>query len=327
MSKAHLAHSRHMRPVFWIAGLAFALLPIFFATGYGGNGVASAEAGRGADSRGAQKRASLRIHGTNGYEISIVISNQGGSVVASKGHTAALYSTRRSRVKGRHYEASFGRFGKIAIQFEPGARQPGTCSPRHAVVSPGTFSGTIKFHGETLFTEVLATTAPGAVIGPSCSRAAQTNRGTVTHRRSGGHTSGPSVHALTIEKGDVVQFRAGGDAIRAIHGWESGVGIPLGLSSLTAKPTGFSAISLGHKFGVRIVRLAAAATAEGAVSVSGAGELTARPSAPFAGVGQMAVCRPGSWHGDIRVQFPGKEMRLASPGTLAVVKPSPANCA
>jgi hypothetical protein len=327
MSKAHLAQSRHIGPAFWIAGLALGILLFFFAIGYGGNGVASAEAGREVGSKTAQTRASLKIYGTHGYEVSIAISNQGGSVVASMGHTAALYSTRQSQREGRHYQARFGKFGRINMQFDPDAGQHNTCSQDHGVVSVGTFSGTIQFHGEESFTKVFATRVSGTVIRPSCSRATQTNGGNVTNKKTGRRTSGPSLHALTVEKGDVVQFHAGADAIRAISGWETGVGIPLGLSSLRGKPEGFSAISLGHKFGVQIVRFAAAATTKDALSISGAGKLIARPSAPFAGVGHMNICHPASWHGDIRVQFPGREARLAGTRTLAVVKPSPANCA
>lgn len=323
MLKAHFMLGHSARVVPW----ALALGALFFLmTTYSGQSLASVESKRKANAEAVPKRANFKLTGANGYAVSVTISNQGSTIVASKGHTAALYSARWSRVKEGNYEASFSKFGHINVHFDRNARRAVACSRHPLATQAGTFSGVIKFQGEAKFTVVSAKTAPGVVASADCKSLARANRVEVVSQ-AGKPASSFSLHALTVEKGSVVEFYAGSNAIQSMSGWENKVGVPLGLDALKHRAVGFSAVSFGRKYGVRIVRLAAAASPGNAFLILTSGKLTARPSAPFAGIGQMAVCRPGSWHGDIRIQFPGREMKLAGARTLAVVKPTPKNCA
>jgi hypothetical protein len=276
----------------------------------------------------AERGAILAVHGTNGYFIQIRMSSKAALVIASRGHRAALYETERARVSDEQFMADFGNFGTIKIAFSPSASRPQT----HSIgcggserSQAGRFVGKIVFRGEASFTVVNLNKADGTAI----TRQRRSTRRTCKREYPDNQRPGEArskryeLEGTIFGPRSVVGFEVGAKALKTLRGWQDGVGVPLGLDALERAPTRMSAISLERRFGVPIVRLAAASSQDRLLAGQGS-MLLIKSRRPFFGSARINTCRPRSLLGDFGVAFPGKEIVLA--GHPAFVVPSPAGC-
>lgn len=313
-------------------GLAFAALFLVFAGISGQAIIATADqTAKNAlsASRSAERdvEAQFSVPASHGYRITISISRKGALLVARRGHTAALYSPYTARAKGDQFEATFGRLGKVRVHFresqsKSGAAGPLACSAGKKSIG-GVFRGEIRFRGEMGFTKTDETRALGAIELP---------------RRRGGKgcdimhgdgwtpssTSANGKYRLTgffLGGRKSVRFAGGPGAIAEVIGWERRVGVPLGLAAVAKQPVPFTAVSLKREFGLQVVRLAAAGGEEEALAIGQDNMAQVNPPAPFAGRGQMNICRLTSWRGDLTVHFPGENVLLTAPTFWVAIKP------
>jgi hypothetical protein len=269
--------------------------------------------------RAVEEVAHFKVAATNGYSAWVTISNGRASVLLSKGHTAALYGTDRSVTSQDSYNASFRGLGKVMVRFHP---RPGSAySCRDELFErPGWFTGRIRFRGERNYTRVSGARVNGAVSVRSCGKKASTNQSKKTQ------SAKFEVKSLTVGKREGIEFRAGLDALKEVYAWESVVGIPLGLSSIDAFPVAFSAVSVGLEQGVKVVRIAVAGGSDRTFEVSSDQYARVAPGMPFTGAGVMDGCRPSSWQGNLKVRFPGREIRLAGSRSLATFESALLKC-
>ncbi len=275
-----------------------------------------------------ERGAVLTVHGANGYSIEIRISSQAALVIASKGHRAALYETERARVSDEQFMADFGNFGAIRLAFSPSASRPQT----HSIGCNGLersqlghFAGRIVFRGDARFTAVNLNEADGTVVTRQRrgARRACKREHTANQRVGEARSKRYELEGTIFGPRSFVGFEVGAKALKTLRGWQDGVGVPLGLDALERAPTRMSAISLERRFGVRIIRLAAASSQDRLL----AGQdnmLVIKSRRPFFGSARINTCRPRSLLGDFGVAFPGKEIALA--GHPAFVVPSPPGC-
>jgi hypothetical protein len=279
--------------------------------------------------------ARITVPGTDGYRIEVGVSAVEAWLIASKGHSAALYSAQHSTIRHDVFRAQFGRLGKVSLRFS-GSRAKdgaprGTC--RHsASVQRGRFYGLVVFRGEGNFTRLKRRAAYGTVrtLGEG---------NTQSHCRLGGPAKGAvmqsakvapqyELRSVMFTRDGFVQFFAGPRAIGEIQGWERNVGIPLGLPPLEKRSQGFSALAFETKAkaGMRIVRLAAAAGPKASFMADPAKLLSMMPPSPFAGTGQIELCPPSSLLGSLKVLFPGKAVSLTGQQWGTLVSPIPSGC-
>jgi hypothetical protein len=122
--------------------------------------------------------AEFTLRASNGY--TIMVSGDPGSagrseveLTATRGNASAEY-TARGTVTRTGLRASFGRLGRVSLNFRPSGkvrrvRVPKTCfKERPPVVTSwlGTFVGTIRFRGEMGYTAVSAHSAKGGIGDP-----------------------------------------------------------------------------------------------------------------------------------------------------------------
>jgi hypothetical protein len=138
--------------------------------------------------------------------------------------------------------------------------------------------------------------------------------------------TGYGVKAIQAGGNAIVVFSAGRKSIAEFQGWESRVGIPLGLRSIANHGIPFTALSAGRRHGIQIIRLAAAAGPKSALSVAADG-LSAKvtPPAPFGGYARIAPCSAKKWSGNLRVSFPGLRQPLTGHDSGEKLSPQP-NC-
>jgi hypothetical protein len=273
--------------------------------------------------------AQITVPGTHGFRIEIKVSAAKAELMASKGHVANFYSTEHSAVRHGVFWARFGGLGEVSLRFVASRRgdrtNGGGCS-----VQPGKFYGQISFRGESKFTQLRRKAARGAVLIGGVSdpesdcHAGRPAQGPPMPRPEGGESE---LRSVIFRRDGFVRFYAGPHAVDQIQGWETGVGIPLGLPLIEKRPQAFSALSIETRnTGLRIVRLAAAGGPLKTFMATPDNVLTLTPPAPFFGTGQMEVCRPGSWEGTLKVVFPGKEVVLAGHQSAAAISPPSSSC-
>jgi hypothetical protein len=280
---------------------------------------------------GRKVEASFTVKGTHRYRVAVLITGKGAQVVASKAHTAVLYSTSQSRITANGFQANFGGLGRINVEFHlngpqvHGAASTG-CNARDG--QHGVFIGKIRFHGESNFTSVVKRRANGEVseLGQSGGSCGSRDR-PIIGATSSHSSTGYGVKAVLEGNNGFVVFSAGQKSIGEFKSWESRVGIPLGLRSIAKHGVPFTALSVERRSGMQIVRLAAAVGAKSALSVPADG-LSARvtPPAPFAGYAQIEPCSMNRWSGSLRVSFPGRRQSLTGRDIGEKLLPQP-NCA
>ncbi len=118
--------------------------------------------------------ASMRLEGSNGYPIDLQVSDGFSTIAVSepgeRGINGATseYVVFGGRAGVDEAEADFGRFGKVAVRFVPSGKvkrwpMPEACEGKPKFIRYGAFVGTIRFRGETGYTEVDVHRARGTV--------------------------------------------------------------------------------------------------------------------------------------------------------------------
>jgi hypothetical protein len=262
--------------------------------------------------------ARFTVKGKHRYRIAITISRAGASLIASKGHTAALYHSDLTQSSGAMFRAQFSGLGKIAVTFTPSRtalRPPlrGSCASSTAG-RPGVFVGTIRFRGEGGYTSVDLHRARGAVKQEDSKRHNCNGRlfsGRPTSRVSA-EKSGLGMKVVSVDRGKLIFFSAGRQSISEFRGWETEVGVPLGLRAIASgQGVPFTTVSIERRRAVRIIRLAAAAGPKRTLlRVEGGLAASASPPAPFSGTALLSPCSLKQWQGDLSVAFPGRSQAL-----------------
>jgi len=281
--------------------------------------------GRSTETRSVREGAQtiLRVPGSNGYTITIRGSAKSVKLVATKGHSAAVYDTARSLSDSYDLEASFGRFGMIAAKFVPQGNLTDENLPDHCRTSVGSlgkfghFLGRIEFHGEEGFTEVKADHARGfAIPGRRLVCKRQTGG---AHEEMQGPRRRPSLVSFTFPVKGSTTFWAGRNAFSRIDI----PGVSLKLGTLPKKGIAFSAKSLASKDGVGITRVTATrGPLESFVIADATAKLS--PPFPFSGIGKFDSCKV-RWFGSLSVALPGDRIRRltrSDVGNLTVLKPT-----
>jgi hypothetical protein len=260
----------------------------------------------------------FKIAATQGYDATVSVSKGRAEILLRRGHSAALYTTERSAVSNDFYKAVFPGLGRVAVHFHP--RLGGVLKCRGGSFEHrGSFTGRIQFRGERNYTRINSTRANGALVSRFCKIAP-------THPVTEAQAVKFKLSSLTVGRHEVVEFLAGLGAIKEIESWESADGIPLGLHALEAAPVTFSAVSLGIRHGVKVVRIAAAGGPRSSFSLTSDRYARVKPSKPFVGSGEMDGCRLSSWRGSLKVRFPGREIRLAGSQSIATLEPPSLGC-
>ena len=257
------------------------------------------------------------LHGSNGYRFVVSGVNGRASLVASRGHTAAIYISSRVKVARRELTAKFGHLGVVSVRFHPSGRlrareladTSSGCSgnPRKVVDQLGTFVGEIRFRGEEGFAEVAASHATGRA-GPiqrqSCKRRTSSSKSQLARTRVTRRIK-PRLRAIAPVGRDLLDFRAGRGAISSLGALTSGVDLSAG--NLPEGGVPFSVVSIERKQAMQIARVA---IAKGGVSSFRRGErmtaATVSPPLPFSGVGHFRSCPERAWSGSLSVSLPGK---------------------
>jgi hypothetical protein len=276
--------------------------------------------------------ARLSVAGAHRYKISVVISSKGALLVASKRHTAALYRTDQIRISAGRFYARFGHLGVVSVRFRPHRQERSlskrsTCNASGARTgSRGIFVGRIRFQGEKNYTSVERSRAHGTVSRGrngrrECGRITKSAPTIRTERRRG--------FGLRVFSGgrDLVTFSAGRNSLAEFQGWESRVGIPLGLQNLSDRGVPFTALSVEQGKGVEIIRLAAGAGDKESFVVGDEGRVAGvRPPAPFVGAAEFKMCTLKRWTGTLKVMFPGRVQPLVGRKFTALLRPSASDC-
>ena len=278
----------------------------------------------------SRSEAKLVTMGSNEFRVSIVISSRGAVLTAAKGHSAALYQTKLSTVKGHTFKAHFGGFGKVSVTFRPRSgvssrKGQGACGFKLRVRS-GIFIGDVHFRGESNFTHVDLQRITGSVAEPNHTKrsgcASDNSRFAKKVNSPTGY--GLTAFSLLTKQGNLVAFSAGKNALADLREWEFRVGVPLGLKAITGIgiPFAASSISLKEK-PVQIVRLTATATREERFSVDDHRNAWVEPPIPFSGSARLKACASNGWRGNLKVSFPGEDERLTGARFGALLNPQP----
>ncbi|HEX6780972.1 MAG TPA: hypothetical protein VF125_02970 [Solirubrobacterales bacterium] len=111
--------------------------------------------------------AGFKVHGTNGFEITVVRNDRIFEIVARRPGAEVSYLTLVTVPATNGVQANLGSLGAISVRFKPlGPRKrlPNLPEGCYRARSRGVFVGGIDFHGEEEFTEAVASRAKGEVI-------------------------------------------------------------------------------------------------------------------------------------------------------------------
>lgn len=241
--------------------------------------------------------SSFELRGSNGYRIEVSSEGREAEVFASRGSGAAFvtYSVASHRHGRRGFEAKLPGIGRIAVEFRPAGKArkipplPG-CTSKPALLERGTFVGTINFHGERGYTEVVATRAKGDVF--------RTYRETCS-TGNGGSDDEKSFNDLKLGASLTVATRSGGVFFTA--GRIEGGG---------ATVNTYMAAQISNSRGMRIMRAVDTDIPRDSFSAEYTGATASarvEPGRPFSGAADFGASPDGtvSWTGDLSVTFPG----------------------
>jgi hypothetical protein len=247
------------------------------------------------------------LKGSGGYQVSVSGAGRRVELSVVRGTAITQYST-RGRASAAGVRASFGRFGRVDVEFRPSSKVeriepvPG-CRGNPAVIRKGVFVGTISFRGEAGYTKVKASSARGTFT----TAARWTCRGAGGKGGGGGEEQGKDV-TLSASCGSLVFGALGGRAREQAA--------PVFPDEDKAF-AGFFAASIEDAGRVRVSRGAIAFARGGAFLFDEAlTSATVRPPGPFHGSGDFRLDPTGEaqWTGTLAVSFPGRRVTLAGPG-------------
>ncbi len=261
-------------------------------------------------------RAVLKLKGSGAHRLKIVIWSKAASIVVSKGHAAAVYSTGSSSINGNRFKANFRRFGRVRVRYRQNlgkshSRGELGCRMRRAV-RPGLFTGEIAFEGEAGYVRVSAGRANGYLLLESEEDGEQCPGSESKEVLPESESNSPyRLRGFTLTAGDFVWFYGGRGALTEAHVWESRWDVPLGLKAIAEKAVPYVAFTLERKSGLLIKRVVATRGSRNTLSVDSGNIATVDPPWPFTGQGRIGACwRIPHWHGNLRVSFPGREVSL-----------------
>jgi hypothetical protein len=268
-------------------GAAVFLLAIFGAS------CASASAKPGYVTFQGERKSQFKIKGTSGFQITVERTGHRVELVASNGNSAAIYIVHSPATRDADIHARFPGVGVVSTHFKPSgatSRTPAICGGGPSIRQDGVFRGTIKFRGERGFTRAKVDSAHGFFF-----REPKENCKGKGHS---GQSSRPiySLTARTRVPGGVLAFAASKS--------------PPG--SEFAGHTGYFAVELKHRHGMRSSRVAAASSWSGTgFEMAGPANrpeaATISPPAPFSGTASFSSTSASSaeWTGDLMVELPG----------------------
>lgn len=123
-----------------------------------------------AEAHGAA-RAEFSAEATNSYIVSV--EGRGRQVALTvDGHGGSATYSVRGRASTRQLKGRFGKFGRIALRFEPTGKSrqikpPKRCKGRSRIRTEGAFVGTIRFRGERGYTRLTRKRVRGSTLTPS----------------------------------------------------------------------------------------------------------------------------------------------------------------
>lgn len=252
----------------------------------------------------------IDLRGSNGYEVHISgVSQSQVWILVEKGGASAAYLW-RGRVTENAIEAKLGKFGRVSVQLQPGARSEAEqrqvgCKGKPGVRREGRFAGTIRFRGERGFTSVAVESARGMVFRsfrlvckrrggkePQYKEPPTTSLSAVSSR----YPRAPWFSVFKQEPARKASFPALEEAQYTAHTTELQPGLGVVRSaSVNSEPETFAVSPLG--------------TSPATASVA--------PPAPFSGTASYEKTPDGKgiWSGDLAVELPGR-------GTLSLTDSS-----
>jgi hypothetical protein len=237
------------------------------------------------------------VRGSNGYVISVFVraekTGQGRVLVSAVGRTGRVSIDAPVDLSGEGIAADLGRYGEIDMDWVPsGQAEKGRTRCRSFPPVPiwfagGMYVGEFEFHGEEDFTAVQAESVDG-------------RQGWWGYENCG----------FTVSEG----YPGPGVLLEAER---SAQGAPRGsyryFSAVQNRPGGEVTYLAGAgevQGGLRVYRSAYVAGGAGTLRVRGRlHRAEVRPPAPFSGRGvfdRIARRGPGTWRGNLRVDFPGR---------------------
>jgi hypothetical protein len=275
--------------------------------------------------------ARFSLRGTHGYRVTIRGSGKSVSLIVTRRHAAAIYTTDDAAVTASGIQARFGNLGNISVSFIPSRVGRGFKNRSHCEqgsggkVRFGSFVGSIRFRGERGFTQVSAKRASGVAIERSLAGCAHAPDGSSGRDEAILLSSQdpPSLEAFSSGHGGFAYFTAGSGSLEQMRSYEVRGGIPLHLSDLPHKGIPYSATSTAHRGAMHMVRLVAAmGPRAGLVDDETPNTKAFAPPRPFTGVGRFSACPSRKWGGTLRVSFPGRPNEiLTGPSFVVVVHP------
>lgn len=255
----------------------------------------------------------LALRAPGGYRLQVNRDDRHHvSLSVSKGAASNSYVA-PGTAAGGEIEADFGRFGRVAVSFEPhGKPQPTPpfpgCSGKPMITRPGVFRGKIRFRGEGGFTSVDADGAHGTITTSPPWHC--TGKKPESPPKGGGGEAGeedPDLGAFLFARCGEALFFAGG-----------------GRSSSKPAPvfpddrafTLFGASAEERVGPVTIERGIFAAGSGGAFSFDDAlTTATVRPPPPFHGKAVYSLDAAGKprWTGGLTASFIGRDVAMAGP--------------
>lgn len=260
----------------------------------------------------------FKIETRQGYDLSVVAVDDVVGVIVERRRGAASDRQRprrraaavtayvaRGTVTSRRIEASFGRFGRIAVRFRPSRRvvksAPRRCRGRAGFTSrPGVFVGRVRFTGERRYVAVRAHRAKGRIRSqlPRRCISAPFRQRSARYSRSVG--SAPNFFVSVLQAG-----------------WREALASTEFLAFKVGKRTLFLALTEESRGSLAVLRYAlAVAPSRSFVQNEALTSATVEPPWPFVGAGSYAADAGGTetWAGRLSASFPGApRVPLAGP--------------
>jgi hypothetical protein len=243
----------------------------------------------------AHEGIDLFAEGSNGYTVLVAgFSPHKALVLVEKPPQSVLYEL-PALIDGNRFEAHFGDVIDVSVSFQAERRRviPGApgqrCSGRKPESLYGTFVGTIEFHGELGFTELVSTERNGT-------RDRYFRRVCRPVPRAAASTTGPPARQLVVarpEGSSETWFRA-----------------LTGIAAPKAYPQWIFEARHTERIGPVSIRRQALVEAETGATLSALGitptTAAVSPPAPFFGSAEYVEgAGPGSWTGSLGVELPG----------------------
>ncbi|HET6999018.1 MAG TPA: hypothetical protein VFI03_10550 [Solirubrobacterales bacterium] len=240
----------------------------------------------------------LSLTTANGYRIGVIGMGQALVVgVTRKGGRSMTAYVARGTVTPRRLQASFGRYGRLAMRFRPSPNRTWQKPRRRCrgagrfIDRRGVFVGSFRFRGEDSYVSVQAHRVPGQVssVAPQCAKSGSSHRGQRASRSPRSELRLPEPTFL-------------------VAAWREGVSAAsFGAIEWFGKTLFFASVERSEG-GVAILRIAFEAASARAFDLDDALTFArVSPPAPFKGNGTYRAAPDGTttWTGALAVNFPG----------------------